>query len=192
LHCTRMRLPLIKERWPLRRNHHMPERQHHAKIANELADRLQRSADVPHWNKSERQTIEGWAGSRDDIRTSHPPACRAGALKPETFEVSLAVTKEITHANHHERQFMQYQQVGGWRKASALPDSPRVIEKLPTRFGLNGSRVPLTASFIELLKKAPLPRRPRSRNLRCPLRLDADRVGMQDENECVANVEAIR
>jgi hypothetical protein len=38
----------------------MPERQHHAKIANEMADRLQRSADVPRWNKSERQTIEEW------------------------------------------------------------------------------------------------------------------------------------
>ena len=110
------------------------------------------------------------------------------------------MTKEITHANHHERQFMQYQQVGGWQKASALPDSPRVIEKLLTRVGLNGSRVPLTASFIELLKKAPLPRRPGSRNLRCPLKLDADRasacktkiVGVQDKNKCVANVEAIR
>ena len=67
--------------------------------------------------------------------------------------MSLAVTKEITHANHHERQFMQYLQVGGWQKASALPDSPRVIEKLLTRIGLNGSRVPLTASFIELLKR---------------------------------------
>ena len=44
--------------------------------------------------------------------------------------MSLAVTGEITHANHHERQFMQYLQVGGWQKASALPDSPRVIEKL--------------------------------------------------------------
>jgi hypothetical protein len=88
------------------------------------------------------------------------------------------VTKEITHANHHERQFMQYQQVGGWQKASALPDSPRVIEKLLTRIGLNGSRVPLTASFIELLKKAPLPRRLGSRNLRCPLRLDADRASV--------------
>ena len=39
----------------------MPERQHHAKIANEMTDRLQRSADVPRWNKSERQTIEEWA-----------------------------------------------------------------------------------------------------------------------------------
>ena len=39
----------------------MPERQRHAKIANEMADRLQRSADVPRWNKSERQTIEEWA-----------------------------------------------------------------------------------------------------------------------------------
>ena len=48
---------------------------------------------------------------------------------------------------------MQYLQVGGWQKASALPDSPRVIEKLLTRIGLNGSRVPLTASFIELLKR---------------------------------------
>jgi hypothetical protein len=39
----------------------MPERQHHAKIANEMANRLQRSADVPRWNKSERQAIEEWA-----------------------------------------------------------------------------------------------------------------------------------
>jgi hypothetical protein len=39
----------------------MPGRQRHAKIANEMADRLQRSADVPHWNKSERQTVEEWA-----------------------------------------------------------------------------------------------------------------------------------
>ena len=39
----------------------MPERQHHAKIADEMADRLQRRADVPRWNKSERQTIEEWA-----------------------------------------------------------------------------------------------------------------------------------
>jgi len=39
----------------------MPERQRHAKIANEMADRLQRSAEVPRWNKSERQTIEEWA-----------------------------------------------------------------------------------------------------------------------------------
>ena len=78
--------------------------------------------------------------------------------------MSLAVTKKITHANHHERQFMQYQQVGGMAKASALPDSPRVIEKLLTRVGLNGNRVPLIESFIEVLKKAPLPRRPGSRN----------------------------
>ena len=31
------------------------------KDANAMADRLQRSADVPRWNKSERQTIEEWA-----------------------------------------------------------------------------------------------------------------------------------
>ena len=30
----------------------MPERQRHAKIANEMADRLQRSADVPRRNKA--------------------------------------------------------------------------------------------------------------------------------------------
>ena len=106
--------------------------------------------------------------------------------------MSLAVTKEITHANHHERQFMQYQQVGGWQKASALPDSPRVIEKLLTRVELNGNRVPLIASFIEVLKKAPLPRRPGSRNLRSPLRLDADRASVCKTKTSVANVEAIR
>lgn len=43
----------------------MPERQRHAKIANEMADRLQRSADVPRWNKSERQIIEEWAGEHE-------------------------------------------------------------------------------------------------------------------------------
>jgi hypothetical protein len=41
--------------------------------------------------------------------------------------VSLAVTKEITHANHHERQFMQCRQVGGWQKASALPDENKCV-----------------------------------------------------------------
>ena len=56
-----MRLPFLQERWPPRRSHHIPERQHQAKIANEMADRLQRSADVPRWNKSEWQTIEEWA-----------------------------------------------------------------------------------------------------------------------------------
>jgi hypothetical protein len=66
--------------------------------------------------------------------------------------VSLAVTKEITHANHHERQFKQYLQVGGWQKASALRDSQRVIEKLLARGGIERRRVPLTASVIELLK----------------------------------------
>jgi len=88
------------------------------------------------------------------------------------------VTKEITHANHHERQFMQYQQVGGWQKASALPDSPRVIEKASDNGWIERKPCPLTASFIELLKKAPLPRRPGSRNLRCPLKLDADRASV--------------
>jgi hypothetical protein len=40
----------------------MPERQRHAKIANERTDRrLQGSADVPRRNKCERQTIEEWA-----------------------------------------------------------------------------------------------------------------------------------
>ena len=39
----------------------MPERQHHANIANEMADRLQRQCRVPRWNKSERQTIKEWA-----------------------------------------------------------------------------------------------------------------------------------
>jgi hypothetical protein len=61
LQCTRMRRPFLQERWPPRRSQHMPERQHHVKIANEMADRLQRSADVLRWNKSERQTIEEWA-----------------------------------------------------------------------------------------------------------------------------------
>ena len=42
-----------------------PERQRHAKIAYEMADRLQRSADGPRWNKSERQTIEEWAEDQE-------------------------------------------------------------------------------------------------------------------------------
>jgi hypothetical protein len=58
----------------------MPERQRHAKIANEMADRLQRSANVPRWNKSEWQNHRRMGrGSRDDIRTSHPPPRRARA-----------------------------------------------------------------------------------------------------------------
>lgn len=106
--------------------------------------------------------------------------------------MSLAVTKEITRANHHERQFKQYMQVGGWQKASALRDSQRVIESFWQGVGLNGSRVPLIAFVIELLKKAPLPRRRGSRNLRCPLRLDADRASVWKKKMSVANVEAIR
>src|SRR5260370_40494698 len=43
----------------------MPERQSRAKTAYEMADRLQRSADVPRWNKSERQTIEEWAEDQE-------------------------------------------------------------------------------------------------------------------------------
>jgi hypothetical protein len=50
---------------------------------------------------------------------------------------------------------MQYLQVGGWQKANALPDSPRVIEKLLAKGWIERSRVPRTASFIESLKKAP-------------------------------------
>jgi hypothetical protein len=51
----------------------MPERQHHAKIANEMADRLQRSADVPRWNKRERETIEEWA---EDYEMTYAQASR--------------------------------------------------------------------------------------------------------------------
>jgi len=106
--------------------------------------------------------------------------------------VSLAVTKEITHANHHERQFMQYLQVGGWQKASALPDSPRVIEKLLARSWIE--RKPCSADRVlyRITEKAPLPRRLGSRNLRCPLRLDADRASVCKTKMSVANVEAIR
>ena len=39
----------------------MSDTQRRAKIANEMANRLQRSSDVPRWNKSERQTIGEWA-----------------------------------------------------------------------------------------------------------------------------------
>lgn len=81
----------------------MPERQHHAKIANEMADRLQRSAD--RWNKSERQPSNNGRGT---------------------------------------------------------------------------------------IEKAPLPRSLGSRNLRCPLRLDADRASVWKMKMSVANVEAIR
>jgi hypothetical protein len=57
----------------------MPERQHHAKIANEMADGLQRSADVSRWNKSERQTIEEWA---EELLKRHH--CKEG-LDPATY-----------------------------------------------------------------------------------------------------------
>jgi hypothetical protein len=105
--------------------------------------------------------------------------------------VSLAVTKENTHANHHERQFLQYLQVNGkWRVRS--PIAHAWSKSFWQGVGLNGSRVSLTASFIEILKKAPLPRRLGSCNLRCPLRLDAGRASVCNTKMSVANVEAIR
>jgi DNA-binding PadR family transcriptional regulator len=36
----------------------------------------------------------------------------------------------MTFANHHERQFMQRLRGGGWVKASALPSSPGLVQKL--------------------------------------------------------------
>jgi len=43
-----------------------------------------------------------------------------------------------------------------------------------------------------IIEKAPLPRRLGFRNLRCPLRLDADRASVWQMKMRVANVEAIR
>ena len=106
--------------------------------------------------------------------------------------MSLAVTKEITHANHHERQFMQYLQVGGWQKASALPDSPRVIEKLLARGWIERKPGPADRVLYRITEKGTLPRRLGSRNLRCPLRPDADRASVCKTKMSVANVEAMR
>jgi hypothetical protein len=36
----------------------------------------------------------------------------------------------MTFANHHERQFMQRLRGAGWVKASALPSSPGLVQKL--------------------------------------------------------------
>jgi hypothetical protein len=37
---------------------------------------------------------------------------------------------EMTLANHHERQLMQRLRGAGWVKASALPSSPGLVQKL--------------------------------------------------------------
>ena len=78
----------------------MPERQRHAKIANEMADRLQRSADVPRWNKSERQNHRRMGrGSRDDIRTSNPALGRARAHREGESEADWATSPAAPVAN---------------------------------------------------------------------------------------------
>lgn len=57
---------------------------------------------------------------------------------------------------------MQYLEAGGWIKASALPNSPRIIERLLARGWIDPAERALYR--LGLRKKAPLPRRFRSRN----------------------------
>jgi hypothetical protein len=44
--------------------------------------------------------------------------------------VSLAATKEITHPNHRQRQFMQHLRGVGWIKARTLPPNERTVKSL--------------------------------------------------------------
>jgi hypothetical protein len=60
----------------------------------------------------------GWGKANNPFRR-HPPPGRARAQG-----------EEMTFANHHERQFMQYLQGAGWIKARALPPSLRLVESL--------------------------------------------------------------
>jgi hypothetical protein len=53
--------------------------------------------------------------------------------------MSLAATKEITHPNHRQRQFMQHLRGVGWIKARALPPNERTLESLLQRAGSNNS-----------------------------------------------------
>ena len=51
-------------------------------------------------------------------------------FKRKPFEVSLAVTKEITHPNHRQRQFMQHLRGVGWIMARTLPPNERTVKSL--------------------------------------------------------------
>ena len=67
----------------------------------------------------------------------------------------------MTFANHHERQLMQRLRGAGWVKASALPSSPGLVQKLQ-RLDRNKIRpdrsCPLSAHGRGLnAKKLPIP-----------------------------------
>jgi hypothetical protein len=95
---------------------------------------------------------------------SHPPVGRAGAFERKTFEVSLAVTKEITHPNHRERHFMQHLRGVGWIMARTLPLNGRTVKNLLQRGWIEQQHQgPKNEVFLRLTdkgleaKKSPIP-----------------------------------
>jgi len=59
------------------------------------------------------------------------PVLRSGrAYQAPQLSRRIAVTKEITHPNHRERQFMQHLRGVGWIKARTLPPNGRTVKSL--------------------------------------------------------------
>jgi DNA-binding MarR family transcriptional regulator len=79
----------------------------------------------------------------------------------------------MTFANHHERQLMQRLRGAGWVKASALPSSPALVQKLLQKGWIETKSGPKTEVLYRLTeegleaKKLPIPiperRRPSSK-----------------------------
>ena len=79
----------------------------------------------------------------------------------------------MAFANHHERQFMQRLRGAGWVKASVLPSSPGLVQKLLQKGWIETKSGPKTEVLYRLTevglnaKKLPIPipqrRRPYSK-----------------------------
>ena len=69
----------------------------------------------------------------------------------------------MAFANHHERQFMQRLRGAGWVKASALPLSPGLVQKLLQKGWIETKSGPKTELLYRLTeegleaKKLPIP-----------------------------------
>ena len=64
---------------------------------------------------------------------------------------------------HYERQFLQYLEVGGWVKATELPNSPGIIERLLAKGWIERKLGPSDRVFYRITekgiaaKKVPIP-----------------------------------
>src|SRR5258708_12875096 len=80
---------------------------------------------------------------------------------------------------------MQYLQVGGWQKASALPDSPRVIEKLLARGWIERKPGPADRVLYRIPEKGTTAKKARIPYLTLPAKARRfSPIAAPDENEC--------